>query len=122
MQIGLRQGLVDAALIGSKGTAALQHQCDPLKRRALSRDMGLPKRRLTARHCGPPLRTVRCSTIPRVVETIIRVVKALNAVSRAFGLAELDRLGRMCWPLLPHSHLDGRRGSLTNNDLHRRTK
>src|SRR6516164_4228375 len=52
MQIGLRQGLINAALIGAKGTAALQHQCDPLERRALSRDMGLAQQRLTARHYG----------------------------------------------------------------------
>jgi hypothetical protein len=83
MQIGLRQGLINAALIGAKGTAALQHQCDPLKRRALSRNMGLAQQRLTAGHQGPPVLTVRCSTILRVVETIVFVLKALNAVSRA---------------------------------------
>src|SRR5262249_11455647 len=58
MQIGLRQGLINAALIGPKGAAALQHQCDPLKRRALSRDMGLAQQRLMARHHGPPVVTV----------------------------------------------------------------
>jgi hypothetical protein len=61
----------------------LHHQCDPLERRTLSRDMGLAQQRLTAGHYGPPVLTVRCSTIPRVVETIIPAFKALNAVSRA---------------------------------------
>src|SRR6516165_2389893 len=79
MQIGLRQGLINAALIGAKGTAALQHQCDPLERRALSRDMGLAQQRLMAGHHGSPLPTVRW----RLVETMIPVLKALNAVSRA---------------------------------------
>jgi hypothetical protein len=41
MQIGLGQGLVNATLIGPQRTAALQHQCDPLERWALRRDMGL---------------------------------------------------------------------------------
>ena len=59
MQIGFRQGLVNAALIGPKGTTALQHQCDALERRTLSRDMGLAQQRLTVGHHGPPILTAR---------------------------------------------------------------
>src|SRR5579871_2682074 len=97
MQIGLRQGLVNAALIGPKGTAALQHQCDPLERRALSRDMGLAQQSLTAGHYGPPVLAVRCSTIPRVVEAIIPVLKALNAVSCAARFGPLKMGACRCF-------------------------
>src|SRR5262245_26890358 len=59
MQVGLRQGLIDAALVGPKGTTTLQHQCDPLEWRAFSRDMGLAQQRPAARHHGPPVLTAR---------------------------------------------------------------
>jgi hypothetical protein len=51
--------LVNAALIGPKGAATLQDQCDPLERRTLGRDMGLAQQRLTARHDAPPVFTAR---------------------------------------------------------------
>src|SRR5262252_6365229 len=55
MQIGLRQGLINATLVGPKGTAALQDQRDPLERRTLGRDMALAQQRLTAGHDAPPV-------------------------------------------------------------------
>src|SRR5215469_9237344 len=92
MQIGLRQRLVNAALIGPEGTAALQHQRDPLERRALSGDMGLAQQRLTVGHHGPPVLTVRCFTVPRIVETIRPVLKACNVASLQFVCSTEDEL------------------------------
>ena len=40
-RINCTESLVNAALIGPKGTAALQHECDPLERRALCSDVSL---------------------------------------------------------------------------------
>src|SRR5262245_33877095 len=71
MQVRLRQGLINAALVGPKGTTTLQHQCNPLERRAFSRDMGLAQQRPAARHHGPPMLTARVATPPASLRFIL---------------------------------------------------
>src|SRR5262245_11300022 len=71
MQIGLRQGLVNAALIGPKGATTLQHQCDPLERWAFSRDVGLAQRRLAVRHHSPPELTARVAPPQPLLRSIL---------------------------------------------------
>ena len=75
MQLGLRQGLVNSALIGAKRTTTLQHQCNPLERRAFSRDMGFAQQRSAARRPRSSCAyCARCSA-PPVLRSILGDMK-----------------------------------------------
>src|SRR5262245_44492589 len=95
MQIGLRQGLVNAALIGPKGAAALQDQCYPLERRTLGRDMGLAQQRLTARHDAPPVFTAR------VAHRLVAGLCVTLALGQALCSAAHRRLGEAFMSCVP---------------------